>query len=135
MVTTPTISEIHALLDADEYVEAKSKIDTMRSLGVEDSILLLFEALCAYESDNDIETLRLIAEFLSSSDSDHKKPYARFTAAICLVNLGLYEQARELLGTVPESYPDLKETLFNVINECNRQKQAIIHYSKILKNA
>lgn len=94
-------------------------------------MLSLFEATCVYETGDNIETLRLLAEFLASSRNSDKRAYALFTAAVCLENLGLNEQADKLLENLPEAYPGLEKERTHVRKELNRQKQALLLLSGI----
>lgn len=132
MDTTSTLDEIHALIQSDDYVKASARIAEARAAGRVEVLLTLFEALCMYESGDDVETLRLLAEFLPNSTNTKKRPYALFTAAVCLENLGLHEQALELLKKVPRSYPALKKELSHSKLALERQKQALHHFSAIV---
>jgi hypothetical protein len=119
-----SLDAIHKLIDNDDYVAAKDLIKEARAAGKTDPILSLFEALCVYESGNDVETLRLIGEFLLSTGRTRKRPYARFTAAVCLGNLGLFQEEKELLAKVPDSYPGIKKERAFVERKLKLQKQA-----------
>src|SRR5687768_17375591 len=98
MEPSDSLDAIHKLIDGDDYVTAKDLIKEARAAGKTDPILSLFEALCVYESGNDVETLRLLGEFLLSAGRTRKRPYARFTAGVCLANLGLFQEAKELFA-------------------------------------
>ncbi len=128
------LDDIHILIQSDDYATASARIAEARAAGHKEALLSLFEAICVYETGNDVETLRLIAEFLASTksiESIEKRPYALFTAAVCLENLGLLEQAYELLAKVPESYPDIQKERAHIAEGIKHRKQALLLYSGI----
>lgn len=125
------LDEIHSLIQSDDYVTARAQISEARAAGHKEALLSLFEATCVYEAGNDIETLRLLAEFLASSANSAKRQYALFTAAVCLENLGLNEQALELLQKIPESYPDLQKERTDATNGLKRQRRALLLFQGI----
>jgi tetratricopeptide (TPR) repeat protein len=129
------LEEIHLLLESDDYATAKEKIAEARAAGEQNALLTLFEALCVYEAGDDFEALRLLTNFLVNAESDEKRPYARFTAAVCLENLGLNEQALEVLEGVPKSYPGLEKEIKQVRKELDRQRHALQLFSEILSSS
>jgi TolA-binding protein len=131
MNATKHLDDIHSLIQSEDYAKAKVQISEARSAGHREALLSLFEATCVYEEGDDIETLRLVAEFLASTTKSEKRPYALFTAAVCLENLGLNEQALELLQMVPETYQDLHKERVNATNDFKRQKQALLLFTGI----
>jgi len=134
MSASDALDEIHALIQADDYSAAATRIVEARATGHTDALISLFEAICVYEAGDDVETLRLIAEFLASSERPEKRPYALFTAALCLNNLGLIEQSLELLAKVPASYPDICEAQARSTKELKDQKQGLQFFSVIRNN-
>jgi tetratricopeptide (TPR) repeat protein len=135
MINCARLDKIHFLIESDDYVTAKEKIAEARAAGDRDPLLTLFEAICVYEAGDDIEALRLLTNFLVNAESDEKRPYARFTAAVCLENLGLNEQALEILEDVPTSYPGLKKEIKQARKELKRQRQALEFFSEITSSA
>ena len=131
MNSSKHLDDIHSLIQSSDYASAKVKIAESRAAGHKEALLSLFEATCVYETGDDIETLRLLAEFLASSTNSVKRPYGLFTAAVCLENLGLNEQALELLQKVPEGYQDLHKERAQATKELKRQKQALLLFAGI----
>lgn len=125
------LDDIHSLIQSNDYESAKAKIAEARAAGNQEALLSLFEATCVYEMGNDIETLRLLAEFLASSTNSTKRTYALFTAALCLENLGLNEQALEILQKVPEGYQDLDKERARAAQDLKHQKQALLLFAGI----
>jgi len=131
MSATKHLDDIHSLIQSEDYTTARARITEARAAGHTEALLSLFEATCVYEMGDDIETLRLAAEFLASTTNSVKRPYALFTAAVCLENLGLNEQALELLQKVPESYQALHEERVQATKELKRQRQALLLFAGI----
>ena len=132
MRKSKTLEEIRKLAESDDYKAALLRINEERAAGNTEAVLSLYEAICYYEAGDDVETLRLIDEFLASDKCKEKHPYALFTAAVSLENLGLYEQALELLDRLPKSYPDLKKERSQNMKEVKRQRKAMKIFSAIV---
>ena len=128
------LDDIHSLIQSDDYASAKAKIVEARAAGNKEALLSLFEATCVYETGNDIETLRLLAEFLASSTNSAKRTYALFTAGLCLENLGLNEQALEMFQKVPDGYKDLDKERLRAAQDLKHQKQALLLFAGIRSN-
>jgi len=131
MNSSKQLDDIHSLIQSNDYASAKTKIAEARAAGNREALLSLFEATCVYEMGNDIETLRLLAEFLASSTNSTKRAYALFTVALCLENLGLNEQALEIFQKVPEGYQDLDKERSRAAQDLKQQKQALLLFAGI----
>jgi hypothetical protein len=103
MSVAPDVERVYRLIDAEDYETAESLIQRLRSEGCSHCDLLLYEAICVYERQQDIECLRLLADFLREVPRHGKRHYAIFTAAVCLMNVGLESRARALLQKVPDN--------------------------------
>lgn len=135
MNSSKHLDDIHLLIQSNDYAGAKTKIAESRAAGHKEALLSLFEATCTYETGDDIETLRLLAEYLASTTDSVKRPYALFTAAVCLENLGLNEQALELLQKISEGYQGLNRERAQATKELKRQKQALLLFAGIRNSA
>lgn len=121
------VCQIADLVAEDRYDEARPLLDAMTE--IEDSVplVLFYKAICIYEDKDDVECVRLLTRFIERAPRHKKVPYARFTFAICLVNLGAYAEALEVFGTVPEDYPDLKKEVAAATIRHDLQKKAIAY--------
>jgi tetratricopeptide (TPR) repeat protein len=117
----PLLEEIYRLIDSDRYEEATRRLAELRSPEADEPIVFLYKALCVYEARDDLECLRLLAEFIKAAPKHHKVPYALYTFAICLQNLGLDPQALNILESLPRSYPDLDVA----IADCRKSMEAV----------
>ena len=106
-------------------------IQRLRSEGCPHCDLLLYEAICVYERQQDIECLRLLADFLREVPRHGKRHYAIFTAAVCLMNVGLESRARALLQKVPDTYPGRDKELKDLSVVLARRKKAAVHANAI----
>ena len=125
------IQSIYEWIDADDYTTAELLIQRLRDQGCTRCELSLFEAICTYEKKDDAGCLRLLAEFLREAPGHPKRSYAIFTAAICLVNLGLERRALDLLRSLPSSYPDRGAELKNVRAVLAKRRAARVHADAI----
>ena len=121
----------YQLVNSDKYTEALVCIENIREKGCDDVILSLYEALCVYEAENDVESLRLLSLFLSKAGNHQKREYALFTTGICLMNLGLASEALEVFSQISNSYPDIEVEREKARNKFEAQKEGIVHYSRI----
>ena len=71
--------------------------------------------MCAYKKKDDLGCLKLLNEFLDAAPAHKDSQYALFTAAICLINVGLPYRARQLLARIPSDYPD-RDKEFQILN-------------------
>ena len=131
------ISRIHTLVESDKYNEALLQIKKSRFQGCDDVILILFEALCIYETGNDLETIRLLSEFLNKSKNHKKKDYALFLTAICLCNLGLKSEAEAIFLNLPDNYPEITRERNDVRKDLEIKEKAKSYVMQIpcIKNA
>src|SRR5687767_12919830 len=97
----PKIEKVYSLISAADYAAAGALIRQLRKAGRDDCELMLYEAICAYENSDDIGSLRLLRDFLKQAPRHQKRSYAAFTAGVCLINLGLYDEALRLLRLLP----------------------------------
>ena len=104
-----SIDKIHKLVESGMHQEALERIRVARKEGVKDPILFLFEALANYDAKNDLECLELLNKFISSTNGHVKYDYAFFTAGVCLMNLGLPNEAKFVFNKVPNHYPGIKQ--------------------------
>jgi len=101
-----TLEHLTTFIVEEKYVEAANAIQELKAAGNRAPELPFYEAICQYEDGEDLKCLHLLARFVKRSPKHPKRNYAVFTAAICLMNLGLDEEAFSLLKTLPKSYPD-----------------------------
>ena len=122
----------YQLVDSDKYLEALAYIEGVRKAGCDDVILYLYEALCAYEANDDLETLRLLTEFLSKAGDHIKREYALFTFATSLMNLGLPNEALSIFNLVSDSYPNINKERISAKKDKKLQESSLLYYSNIL---
>ena len=126
------IHSAYELVDSDQYADALIQIENLRSNGCNDPVLVLYEALCIYEAGDDLETLRLLSEFLDQAKVHRKREYALFTSAICLMNLGLVSEAKNIFNKIPDSYPNIHTERKNVEEKLKSKNSGISFYKKIV---
>jgi tetratricopeptide (TPR) repeat protein len=131
---TEQLDIIYQFVDSDDYENALKHIENIRSQGCSDVVLILYEALCAYDVCDDIETLRLLNLFLKKSGHHEKKEYALFTIGICLMNLGLASEAKDIFSEISNSYPDIEEERNAARIKAESQKKGIALYNQIKMN-
>ncbi|MBV9657332.1 MAG: hypothetical protein JO295_04400 [Verrucomicrobia bacterium] len=105
------IEVLYRLINDDQYSEADQLLGRLRAGGKCDVELLLCEAICRYEDGDDVECLKLLANFVTAAPEHIKTDYATFMAATCLANLGLFGRALRLLQMVSPSYPKRDEEM------------------------
>ncbi len=131
MDCTAQVDRAHKLVDGEEYEKALSHIKRIRAWGCSDQVLVLFEAVCIYEQGDDLRALELLVEFLKTGGSHPKANYAKFTAAICLINLGLLAPAEHILQSLPDGYPDVRRERSEVGEQLRKQQEAMKKLSEI----
>ena len=122
----------YQLVDSDKYSDALIYIEDIRKNGCDDVILDLYEALCIYEAKDDVECLRLISKFLSRASKHRKREYALFTAGVCLMNLGLANEALSTFEQVADSYPNIESERNEAKKALGLQKNGLKQYLKIV---
>ncbi len=125
------ICRIADLVGEDRYSEARPLIDAMAE--IEDSVplVLFYKAICVYEDKDDVECVRLLSRFIERAPRNKKVPYARFTIAVCLINLGAYAEALEILATVPTDYPDWEREMASATKSLEMQRKALAYCSSL----
>ena len=131
MAIQAEIEDVYSLIAADKYRAAATLIQSLRSKGCEHCDLLLYEAICAYEGSDDINSLRLLTDFLQQARKHAKRQYAAFTACVCLINLGLHDEALKLLQLLPSSYPDRDTEIARVRHTIDQNRAASKHAAAI----
>ncbi|HSI12241.1 MAG TPA: tetratricopeptide repeat protein [Chthoniobacter sp.] len=126
------IDRVHALVDAEKYSDAFALIEEQRDRADAPSLLHFYEGICLYEQGDDNGCLRLLAKFIDQEPAHIKSDYAVFTAAICLVNLGMDDLSNQLLDRLPASYPDLAHERKCIDEVLRRKREAIPHCDVIL---
>jgi len=118
---------------AEEYSDAYSLLETYPECNYEDSILLFFKAICAYEKNLDLECLRLLTAFLIKDPEHPKRNYCLFTAATCMANFGMDDSSLLLLNMIADTYPDLNEAKEKAKEGIARRNKAKTYYEALLK--
>jgi thioredoxin-like negative regulator of GroEL len=119
------VCRIADLVAEDRYSEARPLIDAMAEIEDVVPLVIFYKAICIYEDKDDVECVRLLSRFIERAPRNKKAPYARFTIAICLINLGAYAEALELFATVPPDYPDWEKEVAAAKRRLEIQRQAI----------
>lgn len=119
------ICRIGDLVAQDRYDEARPLLDAMTKIEDSMPLVLFYKAICVYEDKDDVECVRLLSRFIERAPRHKKVPYARFTIAICLMNLGAYAEALEILATVPPDYPDWEREVASATRSLEMQRKAL----------
>lgn len=115
---------IYELISNEKYAIAYNIINELPEQERKKSIYLFLKAVCIYEEGNDIECLKLLVSFLEEEPLHERKNYSIFTAAICLINLGLEEIALKLFKILPSDYPDLQKEIEQINAVIKRKIEA-----------
>jgi tetratricopeptide (TPR) repeat protein len=116
--------EARQLFDAGEYEKALqlvSEIDTKSKIH---GAAFLLRADANYELGNDIDALREYLSYVKHYPSGRAVDYCKFSAGICLKNLGLYEDAMYLFNMVQEITPSRHEELEHTKMKIKKQSEA-----------
>ena len=131
MLFDKELEETRLLVESGNHEAALESIESLRNKGCDDLILVLFEALAKYDAGDDLLCLELIERFLTQSNNHIKHDYALFLSAVCLMNIGLASEARQIFQNLPDDYPELeKELRASQIKE-SRQRQALSYFIRI----
>lgn len=119
------LSIIGKLINDDRNSEAEELLDSVELRDNPEPMLLLYRALTTYERRDDLSCLKLLNEFVNHAPNHSKAPFAKYTAAICLINLGLGERAISILKSIPEDYPDLQKELKSAQEAIRKKREAL----------
>ena len=116
--------EVYQLMSSDDYAAALGVLSGVPELVRQDEELLIAQGHCQYELRMDVEALRSYLSHLRTFPNSDQSESAMFNSALCLKNLGLHEEARQLLQKIPPQYERLGEELEHSSQAIERRNTA-----------
>lgn len=97
--------EVKVLVDKKKYKIALEIIEN--SNFHKNGTLLIISADCFYELGDDLNALGRYLKYLKIFPKGKARNFALFNSALCLENIGLYSEARDILELVEKNHPNL----------------------------
>lgn len=116
--------QVCELLDSGQFEAALAKIAELPEESKRQGRMVIAKGDALYELGRDLDALESYAEYLKSFPEEAGRDYALFSAAMCLKNLDLQVEARDLLEKVSPDHEGLEKELTHSELMLEKQKAA-----------